>query len=419
MKLGRFYLMFILAFSSIFGVLRRHDVEDYQFQRFGLDPSFLHVGMVECSNGRGTGTLIDPRTVLTAAHVTGDCKTAYFTLYNHSGLSKKVIRGEVMPHFAYFQHKYLGSTLIRENSNDLAMIRLKERVDDIIPGEICYSPQNNPVLCYSAGFGYSGTGLDDEWENDHQKRGFTNILEGNYPWDGNSRYLQISFDSPENPSVTHLEGMGAFGDSGGPIFVDIENKKQLIGVISMLTLEGAYGAKNLLIPVEDYKDWIEENRFTKYAFLSGQSCNWDDKKTWIGERVPQNKRFAYYEVLLDKPISLKMENNHTIDFLKITHKDAYLELLRPLFISKLEIIDGSIELSHDGLGLAKIHVEGPAQLGGSLFINAYKIPYEEGDQVTLIEAESIKGRFKKIAIDTDIECHLLYTPTKVKLIFKG
>jgi hypothetical protein len=415
--MGKYFFYFFLILSSIYGVLRRHDVTDQEFCQFGLNGPFSDVGMVECSIGKGTGTLIDPRTVLTAAHVTGNCKIAYFTLYSAFGIPKKVIRGEVFTHDRYYQRKCLGSNTIQENCNDLALIRLKERVNDVLPGEISYSPVKDYILCYGAGFGFTGTGLNCDFKDDGQKRGFTNILEGEYPWNGPSRYLQISFDSPQNLHTTSLEGVGAFGDSGAPIFIDIENKKQLIGVISMLTLDKSYGAKNLLIPIADYKEWIETNRFTKHGFPSGNSNDWDDPQTWLGEIIPQNNRFEFYEILLKSPVFLRMEKPHTIDFLKIDHKDAYLELLRPLSTSKLEISSGSLKLSQNGLDVAKIEVEGPAYLGGHLFIECHEISYREGDQVPLIKAQSIQGTFQKVSIYSDMKCHLVYTSSAINLLF--
>jgi hypothetical protein len=416
--MSRFFLCICILFSSLHSVLRRHDVHDDYFRHFGLDPSFLHVGMVECSTGRGTGTLIDPRTALTAGHVTGDCKTAYFTLYNSSGVPIRVVGAEVMVHTEYHQRKYLGSNAIRENCNDLAMLRLKERITDVLPASICYLPLSQEMLCYGAGFGFTGTGLDSNWEEDNRKRGFTNILDGEYPLEGSSRYLQICFDSPENPHVTFLEGVGAFGDSGGPVFVDIEKKKEFIGVISMLTLDKCYGAKNLVIPLSDYRDWIETHRFTKHACLSGHGNNWEAAKTWQKETIPENHRFACYEVLLNTPLFLKMERPHTIDSLKIDHPNAYLQLLRPLYLCSLEISSGSLELSHDGLSLAKITVEGKAYIGGRLYIHTEGIPYESGEEILLVEAETLNGQFDFLSLDPHLKGHLVYDAKSVKLFIE-
>jgi hypothetical protein len=415
--MSRLFLFLFVVFSSAYGVLRRHDVKDVQFRHFGLDESFLPVGIVECSNGRGTGTLIDPRTVLTAAHVTGDCKVAYFTLHNLIGTVKKVIRGEVVTHDEYYHHKSFINNAVLENSHDLAMIRLKERVDDVSPVEIYYPPLEGFFFCYGAGFGASGTGLEHEWKDDSEKRGFTNMLEGIYSWPGKSRYLQISFDPPEHPIVTSLEGIGAFGDSGGPVFIDVENKKQLIGVISMLTLDKSYGAKNLLTPLSDYKDWIETNRFTKRAILSGLHDNWDDGRTWKKEEIPENKRFEYYEVALNEPCYLKMEKTHKIDFLKINHEDAYLQILKPLLTSKFEIIQGSLELSCDTPHVELIRVEGPAHLGGDLFVKCHNMLLKRGNHIPLIKAETLRGKFANVYIDPDIEYRIVYTPTSATLLF--
>jgi hypothetical protein len=217
-----------------------------------------------CAAGGGTGALIGPRWVLTAAHVVesfgpfdfrvrfGDREVAVARTFIHPG-------EEELPW--------------DRRSHDIALLLLKDAVENIAPvalfrgdGELGEMEELGKTAVI-AGVGFFATAGGDFLGRDGRRRAVTNRVV-----DLEDDWLRTVFSRP--PGGTELEGMGAPGDSGGPLMIEAGGAVLLAGVGSYseyLEAEGGqetgYGTVDFYARVSSYVPWIEE---TKAAVEAGR-----------------------------------------------------------------------------------------------------------------------------------------------------
>lgn len=242
------------------GVVRRADLSDNQYIGFGRDPRFACVGLLKSPKGCATGTLIDPFTVLTAAHVVSDGFDAFFYVKDPKKDTLIAIKGvaHVHPCFIYVQNE---CGLVQEIHHDIALIHLSSPIRHIRPACLNYHRKELPFCFVSAGFGKHGSGMSGPITLDQKRRGFTNriteILSDTWCDD----YFISYFDAPESCECTHLEALAVHGDSGAPVFIESDGAFHLFGIVNLLAGNGKYGSFNAILPIIYYQNWIESNRF--------------------------------------------------------------------------------------------------------------------------------------------------------------
>lgn len=245
----------ILAFAALplmsQALVIRHDVADSNYTSLGN--SFTGVGAVVAGGAFGSGTLIAPNWILTAAHVVDGASSATFFVgggsYNSVGI--------------FFRP---GWTL--NNGLDMALIQLGGAgVTNVDSYDLNYGSDELGMVGTAVGFGMTGTGLTGAVQNAGTKRGGRNVIDTNF---GTTGVLGTDFDSGssgDNSSGTatqqDLENNVAPGDSGGALFINRGGNWQLAGVTSFYAsfdgnTNGDYGDVSGFTRVSTSTQWIED-----------------------------------------------------------------------------------------------------------------------------------------------------------------
>lgn len=234
--LGRLALvtLFICSgFAPARAVVRRDDVPDASYITLGSEANFPASGFITAA-GNGAplgGTLIDPRYVLTVAHIQGDIipGTTTFTV----GGTPYVI-AEQRPHPDF--------NATGKFENDINVLRLAMAVPNVTPAPYNTAQPELGSVATAIGYGETGTGLTGSIGGSAgQRRGMQNTVDA---FGDGSVFPPTSFiadfDRPGAPleSTTGsfmplaLEGTLALFDSGGGIYTDFGAGQVLIGLNS-------------------------------------------------------------------------------------------------------------------------------------------------------------------------------------------
>lgn len=227
----RLFVCFCVSFVSVFSIVM-DNLENIDFHNeMAYEKPFSSVGLIiaEPNPGSGsilgTGTLIHPRAVLTAAHVLKNTKNAKFFLVTYGKVEER--KGKVICHPG-FTGKDLPGIAYDEVPSDLALFILDEPITDISYPALGQSKP--PILkdYYATGYGGTNAPVIDEEE------GVDKFTVLSVP---DSFYKGIIGIPCDNRYNLKYFGSVRSGDSGGPLILRNGNEDVIYGVTSCILLE--------------------------------------------------------------------------------------------------------------------------------------------------------------------------------------
>jgi MYXO-CTERM domain-containing protein len=234
-------LALLCAFESS-AIVIRDDVNDALYVVDDADFPAL-VDLFE--PGDCIGTLVHREFLLTVAHCAVDL-TAGQTL-TVSGVPHTV--AEVISHPEFDDENF-----------DIALVRFTAPVTHVEPMLVYRGADELGATVTLVGRGTTATGLVGEagGATDGLLRQATNVVSA-----ANDHYLEVRFESPDE-DATALEGVGAAGDSGCPVFLEEGGVRFIAGLNSYGEEVGnagvaEYGSLDYQTRVSRYLEWIESH----------------------------------------------------------------------------------------------------------------------------------------------------------------
>jgi len=336
---------------------------DSQYTALSAQSVYAASGYVTINTGGssfnvGSGTLIAPDWVLTAASIVSNNAVAFgaseidFGQRSTVSLPGPSSIARVILDPAWSSNLFAG--------NDLALIQLSTPITSIAPATLYASSLGSEVgqTATVVGYGQTGTGLTGQAPNTAgTRRAIQNVVDAiggaattggsgqPYSFTGVSTDIMLTdFDQPETPSVSlmgastplTLEGASAQGDGGGGLFFTSGAQTYLAGVTSVAGAfpnnpystqpDGHYGDYDIYtrIAVADTLNFLTTNLATASTYLPGGGNSWAGPARWSNTLIPEFAgATANFTTATSASTTVSLNTNWTVGSVTFNNVNSY------------------------------------------------------------------------------------------------
>jgi trypsin/dockerin type I repeat protein len=359
-------LVTILGLRRCGAITIRDDTSDSLYTALSAQAAYASIGYVDVlapgANVFGTGILIAPDWVLTTAHsvTAGGSATAVpagEVSFGQGASATPFTPGPDPIAQVVVDPSFTGNLL---QGNDLALLQLTTPITTLAPAAIYPGSLGSEIglTATAVGYGDTGTGLTGQTEPAGTRRALQNVIEsfggvlvtGGTTQDPavysllaySSNLLFTDFVSPNSsqwpstnimgvPDPLPLEGAIAPGDSGGGLFVTVNNQTYLDAVTDFegnmsTNPDGKYGDYDgyVRLSAADSLNFLNSALAVTSAWTSSGGGAWSARSDWSNFEIPEfAAASANFGPGIAAPATITLDADWTVGTLTFNNTNSY------------------------------------------------------------------------------------------------
>lgn len=349
----------------------RDDTPDSDYTSLSAQSQYAAEGVIDVITSTedvlGSGTLVAPDWVLTAAHVVtenemGPAFPASEVSFGQGAVTTEFTAQPDSISQVVVESGYDGNG--SSQGNDLALVQLSAPITNVAPATILPLSMEGMELGQVAtmvGYGETGTGLTGaQSDSAGTRRAVQNVLDAfgdsfvtggtpkhpvtyNYTptgFDVSSNVVLSDFDDPHSTSLSRmgsdlplpLEGSTAPGDSGGGVFITLDGQTYLAAntefglTVTGATPESKYGEVDgytrLATPMST--DFIDQTLVSDSSWNQSGGGTWASIANWSGNQIPEYMTAtANFGDAITAPSTVTLDANWTAGVVNFDSANSY------------------------------------------------------------------------------------------------